>query len=204
MTCAPIVICGVSEVSGSWKIMVMREPRSRLSFTCGRPSSSWLRKITLPVARPFDASRPVAARKSWLLPEPDSPTTPRHSPADTLSEIFFTACTSPSLVAKRTSRSLDLENRRSHGLTVLGVEGIPEPIADEVEAEQGHRHEQRRENQRPGGGFHLVRAVMDQHAPRRQRLLHAETEERQEAFGDNHGRGSSASHRPSPVPRHWE
>ena len=33
MICAPTVMCGVSEVSGSWKIMVIFEPRSL--FSCG-------------------------------------------------------------------------------------------------------------------------------------------------------------------------
>ena len=42
-----------------------------------------------------------------------------------------------------------------------------------------------REDQHPGRGLHLVRAFGDQHAPRGQRLLHAEAQERQEAFGQN-------------------
>src|SRR5579862_1291685 len=186
MICAPTVMCGVSEVSGSWKIIVILEPRSRLSARCGWPSISSPRYLTLPVARPFVASSPMVARKSWLLPEPDSPTTPRHSASPTVRFSDLTACTSPSGVAKWTSRSL-ISKIGAAISAILGIEGIAQPIADEVEAEQGHRHERAGEDQHPGITLHLLFAVGDEHAPGGQRLLDAEPQERQEAFGQDHG-----------------
>ena len=54
--CSPIRTCGVSAVSGSWKIMVIFEPRMRLSSRGFRPSSSWPWNFAEPlgaaVARP--------------------------------------------------------------------------------------------------------------------------------------------------------
>ena len=52
MICAPIVRCGVSEVSGSWKIMVIREPRMRLI--------SRLRQAQQFLAAEFHAARGAA------------------------------------------------------------------------------------------------------------------------------------------------
>ena len=71
---------GLSEVIGSWKIIASRTPRIRFSSRAGRFRSSWPRKRALPVQRPFLASRPMIERKAWVLPEPDSPTTPTLSP----------------------------------------------------------------------------------------------------------------------------
>ncbi len=40
--------------------------------------------------------------KVWLLPDPLSPTTPRHSPGATVSDTPLTASTTASWVSKRT------------------------------------------------------------------------------------------------------
>ena len=85
--CSPMRTCGVSAVSGSWKIMVIFEPRMRFS-------SAGLQAQELLALEPrraagagrCAASRPMTAMKVWLLPEPLSPTTPRHSPGWTVSE----------------------------------------------------------------------------------------------------------------------
>ncbi len=104
--CSPIFTCGVSAVSGSWKIIVIFEPRMRLRSPSFSPSSSWPLNFAEPSARPLAARRPITAMKVWLLPEPLSPTTPRHSPRPTLKETPRTASTTPSWVEKRTlSRS---------------------------------------------------------------------------------------------------
>ena len=92
-------------MSGSWKIMVILEPRMRFSLWTGRPSNSWPLNLIDPEALPFRARSPMAAMKVWLLPEPLSPTTPRHSPLATASEMPRTASTSPSWVEKPILRS---------------------------------------------------------------------------------------------------
>ena len=97
--CSPIFTCGVRAVSGSWKIMVIFEPRMRFSSRVFRPSSSWPSKVAEPVAVPFWASRPMTVMKVWLFPDPLSPTTPRHSPWPTSRETPRTASTTPSGVS---------------------------------------------------------------------------------------------------------
>jgi len=91
--CSPIRTCGVSAVSGSWKIMVIFEPRTLFSSRGFRPSSSWPCSLADPAARPLRASRPMTAMNVWLLPEPLSPTTPRVSPRATARETPRTAFT---------------------------------------------------------------------------------------------------------------
>src|SRR5262245_22453683 len=99
----------------------------------------------------------------------------------------FTAWTSPSGVQKRTSRSLtERTGTAIPDLPVLGIEGVAQAVADEVEAEERERHEDGREHERPRRGFHLPRALGDQHAPRRERFADAETQERQKAFRKDH------------------
>src|SRR3569832_626599 len=157
-------MCGVRLVSGSWKIIVIFEPRSLFSFAGFFVCFFWSRYFTLPVAVPLPASNLMVVWKSWLLPEPDSPTTPRHSPSSMVKFALRTACTAPSGVEKRTSRLLTSKIGALIS-AIHRVEGVAQAIADKIEAEQGDRHEGGREDQHPGRGFHLVRAILDQHAP---------------------------------------
>ena len=82
--------------------MPIPAPRTRSSAAGVSVSSSVPRKRALPCARPFPASRPSTARNTWLLPAPDSPTTPRHSPRSTASVISRAAVTVPRGVSKVT------------------------------------------------------------------------------------------------------
>ena len=91
MICLPTRICGVSEVRGSWKIMVTALPRNLFNWPVGALRISVPRYFTLPLALPLPASNPKAARNSWLLPEPLSPTTPRHSLSWMVRLASFTA-----------------------------------------------------------------------------------------------------------------
>jgi hypothetical protein len=63
---------------------------------------------------------------------------------------------------------------------ILRVERVAQAVADEVEAEQRDREEDRGENQQPRRAFHLGGALGDEDAPAGERLLHAEAEEGQE------------------------
>src|ERR1700722_14628046 len=84
--------------------MVTATPRRAFRRFGEAPRISSPRYLTLPLTLPLAARRPKAARKSWLLPEPDSPTTPRHSLSRMARLAFFTASTVPSAVSKRTFR----------------------------------------------------------------------------------------------------
>ena len=59
----------------------------------------------------FRFSRPMIARFETLLPEPDSPTIPSVSPRWSVNETSLTACTTPSIVGKRTVRFTNVEER---------------------------------------------------------------------------------------------
>src|SRR6202030_2144008 len=189
----------------SWNIMAMRLPRMRFSSAGAIPSSSAPRKRALPVARPFAARSPITVRNVWLLPDPDSPTTPTVSPSAIAKDTSLTALTSPSGMVKRvlrflTSSSATMLNNPCS--TVLGVEGVAQPVADEVEAEQGGGEENGGEHQHPGRGLHLGSPVGDEHAPARVGLLYAEAEEGQEALDQDDlrdGEGHIHDHRADAV-----
>src|ERR1700690_3439736 len=95
----------------------------------------------------------MAAIIAWLLPEPDSPTMATVSPGPTLRSIPRTACTSPSGVSKRTcSPRMSRIGASAIGLRaspVARIEGIAQPVAEEIEREQRRHEENRREDQQP-------------------------------------------------------
>src|SRR5688572_2792580 len=179
-------------------------PLISFSSSTGRLRISLPLNCTLPSARPFLASRPMTDMKIWLLPEPDSPTMPRVSPALIAKLTSLTARTVPSGVEKvvlrlRTSRMAVMRRGSS---TVLGVEGVAQPVADEIEAEQGDRQHGGRPEQRPGRDLHDFRALAHQSSPTGGRLLHAHAEEADEALEQGHlrdGQGDVDHHRPKAV-----
>ena len=130
--------------------MPMPAPRTRSSAAGGRSRSSRPRKRALPCARPLAASSPITARNSWLLPAPDSPTTPRHSPA-------ATARSSPSTAApcrracgtRRRGRSAAAPRRvRRSGFT--GIERIAQPSPSTFRHSSSSDQQRRRHEQHPG------------------------------------------------------
>ena len=79
---SPTRSSGLSEVSGSWKIAPISRPRSARMRAAGRSSMRCpASRISPPVMRPGGSSRPITAAPVSDLPAPDSPTTPRISPA---------------------------------------------------------------------------------------------------------------------------
>ena len=110
------VYTGVSAVIGSWKTIAISRPRTARISLSGRVSRSRPRKRTSPDTVTFGlvSSRSTASIDT-LLPEPDSPTTPRTSPGATEKERPSTAVTRPWRVRKRTRRSRTSEQRFRHG-----------------------------------------------------------------------------------------
>ena len=92
--CLPIVIVGLSEVSGSWGISATSSPRTvRICFSSrgarSRPSSRTLP----PLMWPLPGNSRMIEKPAVLFPQPDSPTTPTHSPSATEKEMPSTAVT---------------------------------------------------------------------------------------------------------------
>ncbi len=127
---------GSSEVIGSWKIMVILSPRILLSSRSGSPRISRPRYFADPVARPFEARRPMIAIVVWLLPEPDSPTIATVSFGMTSRSIPLTASTMPSLVSNSTRQAADAEHRVRIS-AVLRIERVAQAVAEEVRARRG-------------------------------------------------------------------
>ena len=107
-TCAPVVITGLSEVIGSWKIIEISAPRTRCISRSGRASRSRPRKSTWPPAMRPGGSRTRRRIDSAVtdLPLPLSPTTPSVPPARIAKLTPSTARNSPPpSVAKRVTSS---------------------------------------------------------------------------------------------------
>ena len=106
-TCSPIFMVGFRLVSGSWKIMPTFVPRSLRTDAGGiSVRSSPSRSIDPEDTRPPWGSRPISDRAVMVLPEPDSPTTPRVSPALTTRSTPDSARTTPERISMSVWRSL--------------------------------------------------------------------------------------------------
>src|SRR5262245_25148293 len=192
---------------GSWKIIEISLPRiARIAL--GPSSRRFLPRNRMRPPTIFPGGSETSRRIEsdvTLFPLPDSPTTARVSPSRTSKETPSTARTTPSSVKKCVRRS---SRRRSGRFTAAPlpptagrlqpagaapsrrlssrhaarVEGVAQPVAEEIE--RHHREEDRgpRRPQEPReGGEHAQAPRLVQHvAPRRGRLLHAHSEEREE------------------------
>ena len=83
--------------------MLIRSPRKRRRSSGGSPTSSRPRKRTLPLTVALTGSRPIVAIANVVFPHPDSPTSPKISPAATDRDTSLTAETVPSSVSNPTS-----------------------------------------------------------------------------------------------------
>ena len=104
---SPMVIVGFREVSGSWKIIPTRLPRTSSIRSSGRAARSVPSRLIVPPVRwPPPGSRRMTDRAVIVLPLPDSPTIPRHSPSATVRDTPSTARTRPrrSRISVRRSR----------------------------------------------------------------------------------------------------
>src|SRR5215831_718621 len=136
--CFPTVIVGLSEVSGSWKIIPISLPRTLRICSSDSPlicrPSRWIDPSAM---CPPTGSRSMIDNAVIVLPLPDSPTMPSVSPGSTYSETPSTACTVPSRSTIWVWRS----SISSSGATEIpslpalqpGLECVAERVADEVD-----------------------------------------------------------------------
>ena len=97
----PMRLNGLSEVIGSWKTMAISGPQKCFISDFFIVDMSRPANVTVPLmsrAGPFWSS-PMMVRPRTDLPEPDSPTMPRVSPAETWIETPSTARNWPRGVA---------------------------------------------------------------------------------------------------------
>src|SRR5215813_11740382 len=198
MIWSPTVCTGLKAAIGSCGISAISPPRmSRMTAPRG---GSWAMSMTSPSA-PFDDVRrkrisPAVmrpglstscriARMVTLLPQPDSPTTPNTWPGMTSKLVPSTARTRPSSRAKETRRS----RTESRGSVAVGVGGIAQSIAYEVERQHRHDDDQagNQEPRRQRQGLDVL-GLLQQHAPADRRRADAEAEEAERGLVDDRHR----------------
>src|SRR5580658_6334009 len=145
----------------------------------------------------------MAAMNTCVLPDPDSPTIPTHSPAATSIDTWRTA----QIRAPRCVNSTLRSSMRRAGTTsaFLDVEGVPQAVAEEVERQQQQRQKSAGHQQYPRRRFHLARAFGNQRTEAGMRLLDAESQKAQEAFEHDdlrHRQRGVDDHRPDDVGNH--
>src|SRR3954451_2700724 len=137
--CQPTLYTGVREVIGSWKIIAMSLPRRDRRSLSRIATRSWPRKRASPSTTQF------GSRMSFrmliietLLPDPDSPTIARSSPACRVNDSPSTACTVPWRERNETRRPST--SSRGSGISHPGLEDGVEQVDDGV----GQDDEERR------------------------------------------------------------
>src|SRR3982751_728669 len=204
--CASIVCSGLSEVIGSWKMIEMSLPRiSRISCS-DRSISSWPLKWMLPEGcEAFGYGNSLRIESALTdLPEPDSPTSARHSPRLIWNETLSTASVVTPPWWKATERSRTLSKGwliASIGLPerLARIERIAHSLADE-DQERQHDRDREEAGETEPGRLHVGLALRQQLAERRRAGRQPEPQEverrqrhhrtrhadRQERHGRNH------------------
>ena len=103
------------------------------------------------------------------LPEPDSPTMPSTSPGSSV-ERHVADGVHDAVVGREVDREVvDLEERRPSGAhpRLLGVEGVPQAVADEVHAQADEEDQQAREPEQPRSGLERRLVLADDEPERR-------------------------------------
>ena len=90
-TCAPTVCTGSRPLRGSWKTIANRPRRTLRARGPAKGRGSPASSTTPRSARTPGGNNPISALSVRLLPEPDSPTTPRDPPAGTSKPTSWTA-----------------------------------------------------------------------------------------------------------------
>ena len=104
--CSPMRYRGSKQDMGFCRTMLILPPRRRRSCSGVWLSRGLPSKRELPVTWKLSSSRPSRALQVMLLPLPDSPRMPRHSPLATEKETRSTSCTRRFPCRKWTDRSL--------------------------------------------------------------------------------------------------
>src|SRR5947209_4949884 len=161
--------------------MPMRRPRTANSSAWSSVARSRPSKRTSPpVIAPLAPSKRMMASAITDLPDPLSPTMPTISPGATVK--LARPSTS---VAPRRPRNATLRPSISRSLPLisahlqLGIEQIPQAVAQEIEADDGDRKHRAAGERQVGIGAQRLQPVPDHAAPARLRLLYAEPEQAQ-------------------------
>src|SRR5215831_10488399 len=118
----------------------------------------------------------MTARSAVDFPEPDSPTSPTTSFACRVRVRFFIAGWRTPPTAKLTVRFSIAISGSGIGGRALEMETIAQPLAEEIEANDGGADGQGRAEERPEGDANVLLRFVDHDSPVRVRWLSAEAE----------------------------
>jgi hypothetical protein len=91
LICLPTRCTGFMALIAPWKTMAAWVQRTARALFSPSASTSTPSRRTLPATLAKEGSKPMAARISVVLPQPDSPSTPTRSPASTVRSTPRTA-----------------------------------------------------------------------------------------------------------------
>src|SRR5216683_143462 len=214
--CRPTVSTGLSDVIGSWKIIEMSLPRMRRIAASSRSSRStpWKRMAPETIRPGGVWMRRRIDSEVTDLPQPLSPTIANVSPSATEIETPSTARTTPSRVKKYVRRSSTSRSgfaaaaaattristaaavttsssqasRSSHPPGETRVERVAQPVADEVDRQDGKRQADPWEKDDVIGNLEEAASLGHDVAPARDVGWRAGADEAERRLGD-HGRG---------------
>ena len=148
---SPIVMTGLSELIGSWKIMAMSRPRISGIRARGRAADRRLEHRSGPATiRPGGSGiRRRIDSDVTDLPDPDSPTMPTAAPACNLEADAVDGADGVALRAELDRKVLDREKRRRSSRR-LGIEHVAHGVAEHVEGEHDDGDGETRADDRPG------------------------------------------------------
>ena len=89
----------------------------------------------------------------------------RFAPVDLQKLIFCAARTTPLRRWNEVDRLRTSSSAIGSVLRALGIEGIAQPVTQEVQRKQRQREEEGGEHQQPWEDFHVLLPFIDQHAP---------------------------------------
>src|ERR1700732_5101505 len=159
------------------------------------------KRIRPPVITPAAPNKRMMASAITDFPEPLSPTMPTISPGSTAKLARLSTS-----VAPRKPRNATLSSSISSSFALisadleLGVEQIPQAVAQEVEADDGDGQHRAAGQGEIGIGAQRFEPVPDHAAPARLRLLHPEPEQAQRRLA--HDDEADADRGPNDQRRH--
>src|ERR1700693_4283397 len=158
--------------------MAISRPRTSRMASLSSVARSRPRKvIEPPTIRAGSSSSRMIDLAHTLLPEPDSPTMPRVSPAKRSKLTPSTARTGPASVRNQVRRSLTLRIGASPR-SRMRIQPVPDAVAHEIEAKH-HRKDGNSGEGRAPPLLHELTPVGDHRTPFGSGRHHAEAEERQ-------------------------
>src|SRR2546427_2610669 len=176
----------LARISGPFGASFVKSTTRLLAPPFGVGRRKWISPSTI---RPGRSTILKIDRAVTLLPQPLSPTMPRVAPGYRSKVTPSTAFTVPSSWGKYVFRFRTDKSVCVAVLTSIGIGGVPQSIAQEVEGHDDDDHGHGRDHQPRGDGHRLdVLGLLQQDAPADRGRAQAQAQEAQRGLADDHRR----------------